>query len=146
MQKNPKLSYIVPGYTGHIPKAGQRPVDIEPEDPHGQIPGYCGYIKSIKPENIFANTYGNITYMINCEHYHQGQDVGPEQRYNSLTTSTYVDQSTITPKTAATLVGVTPHPPNYRERNPELNNIYFIFKLDRFYYFFMDVKILLYIF
>merc|ERR1711948_80265 len=59
MLKNSKTSYIVPGYTGHLPKSAQPQPDIPVEDPHGQIPGYCGYIELVKPENIFGQTYVN---------------------------------------------------------------------------------------
>merc|ERR1712170_90887 len=91
MLKNSKTSYIVPGYTGHLPRSAQREPEIPPEDPHGQIPGYCGYIESVKPENIFGKTYGNITYQINCETYHKGQDVGADLRYNSMARDTFVN-------------------------------------------------------
>ena len=114
MLKNSKTSYIVPGYTGHLPKSAQREPVIPPEEPHGQIPGYLGYIESVKPENIFGQTYGEITYQINCETYHKGQDVGPELRYGSLTSSTYVNQTEVKQRTAADIVGVIPQPPAYR--------------------------------
>ena len=28
------------------------------------IPGYAGYIPSIKPENMFARTYGDLTHVV----------------------------------------------------------------------------------
>ena len=114
MLKNSKTSYIVPGYTGHLPRTAMREPEIPPEEPHGQIPGYCGYVESVKPENIFGKTYGNITYQINCETYHKGQDVSASERYNSLTRSTYINQTQVRQRTAADMVGVKPLPPTYR--------------------------------
>jgi len=32
-----------------------------PSKKTAHIPGYCGYVKSIKSENMFGKTYGNIT-------------------------------------------------------------------------------------
>merc|ERR1712159_180583 len=85
------------------------------------VPGYSGYIESVKPENIFGKTYGNITYQINCETYHKGQDVGADLRYNSMARDTYVNQSQVIQRTAANIVGVNPLPPNYRA--PEGENV-----------------------
>ena len=121
MLKNSKTSYIVPGYTGHLPRSAMREQEIPLDNPHGQIPGYCGYIESVKPENIFGKTYGNITYQINCETYHKGQDVGADLRYNSMARDTYVNQSEVIQRTAANIVGVNPLPPNYRL--PEGENV-----------------------
>ena len=121
MLKNTKTSYIVPGYTGHLPRSAVREPEIPAENPHGQIPGYCGYIESVKPENIFGKTYGNITYQINCETYHKGQDVGADLRYNSMARDTFVNQSEVIQRTAANIVGVNPLPPAYRE--PQGSNV-----------------------
>ena len=55
-------SYIVPGYSGMIPahilEEDEKKV---PSKKTAHIPGYCGYVKSIKSENMFGKTYGNIT-------------------------------------------------------------------------------------
>jgi hypothetical protein len=68
--------------------------------------GYQGYIKSVKPENIFGKTYGNITYDINVNGVRQGRDVQPDERYSSLARSTFIDQSQIRQRTAAEIVGI----------------------------------------
>lgn len=83
-------------------------------DPHGEIPGYGGYIKSMKPENIFAKTYGNITYDINVNGVRQGDDVTPEERYASMARSTFINQSHIRQRTAAEIVGVANRGPSSR--------------------------------
>ena len=121
MLKNTKTSYIVPGYTGHLPRSAMKEQEIPEENPHGQIPGYCGYIESVKPENMFGKTHGNITYQINCETYHKGQDVGADIRYNSMARDTFINQSEVHQRTAANIVGVNPLPPNYRQ--PEGENV-----------------------
>ena len=71
-------SYIVPGYSGHIPAH----ILEQPEEKLGcqrtaHIPGYKGYVKSIKSENMFGKTYGKITDMIANDKYHIGPDVQP---------------------------------------------------------------------
>jgi hypothetical protein len=65
MFEGTRLAYIVPGYTGHIPKTYHEPTGPYVEEkPSNHIPGYGGYIQSMKSENLFAKTYGKTTYEI----------------------------------------------------------------------------------
>ena len=59
------------------------------------IPGYKGYVKSIKSENLFGNTYGKITDMIAQDTYHTGPDVQPMERYTSLNRQAYCNLNEI---------------------------------------------------
>ena len=59
-------------------------------------------------ENIFAKTYGKLTYMINSGDYEKGQDVEPRHRYTSLASDTFVNQRGVIQRTAAEIVGVKP--------------------------------------
>ncbi|EAR93097.3 hypothetical protein TTHERM_00449470 (macronuclear) [Tetrahymena thermophila SB210] len=109
MFEGTRLSYVVPGYTGHIPKViRDDPIPIQKQEPKYQIPGYDGYIPSIKSENIFGKTYGKITYTISKGDQHQGQDVNAQQRYASVTQETYINQNQVLQRTAAEIVGVPP--------------------------------------
>jgi hypothetical protein len=69
-------SYIVPGYSGKIPA---HILEVEeqrvPSKKTAHIPGYLGYVKSIKSENCFGKTYGRITEMISKDNVHVGPDV-----------------------------------------------------------------------
>ena len=60
MLEGTRLDYLVPGYTGHIPKKEQfDPVLNEKKEAH--IPGYAGKVKSIKSENMYGQSFGKIT-------------------------------------------------------------------------------------
>ena len=59
------------------------------------IPGYKGYVKSIKSENMFGKTYGKITDLIAKEQYHIGPDVQPIERYTSLNREAYCNLNEI---------------------------------------------------
>ncbi|KAM3141900.1 hypothetical protein pb186bvf_005986 [Paramecium bursaria] len=108
MFEGTRLQYIVPGYTGHIPKTHfeQQGGYYQEEKPENHIPGYAGKIKSMKAENIFGKTYGKITYQIQHEDYYQGQDVPPELRYKSHLQDTFQNQNNVQLRTAAEIVGV----------------------------------------
>ena len=47
------------------------------------ISGYAGYVKGIKPENLYANTFGKITLNVAQEGYVKGQDIDPKYKYVS---------------------------------------------------------------
>eukprot|EP00362_Geleiidae_sp_MMETSP1317_P000522 CAMPEP_0201281580 /NCGR_PEP_ID=MMETSP1317-20130820/3402_1 /ASSEMBLY_ACC=CAM_ASM_000770 /TAXON_ID=187299 /ORGANISM="Undescribed Undescribed, Strain Undescribed" /LENGTH=66 /DNA_ID=CAMNT_0047591825 /DNA_START=14 /DNA_END=214 /DNA_ORIENTATION=- len=51
----------IPGYTGHLRRGAryeQAPTKVFAAS---QIPGYCGFIKGVKSENMFGSTYGRTT-------------------------------------------------------------------------------------
>jgi hypothetical protein len=89
-------SYIVPGYSGHIPAhVLEQQEEKMPQSKTAHIPGYKGYVKSIKSENLFGNTYGKITDMIAQDTYHVGPDVKPMERYTSLNRQAYCNLNEI---------------------------------------------------
>ncbi len=60
MLEGTRLKYIIPGYTGHIPKKEE--FDTNPaQKKEAHIPGYDGKVKSIKSENMYGQTFGKIT-------------------------------------------------------------------------------------
>ena len=60
MLEGTRLDYLIPGYTGHIPKK-EKFDSNPPEKKEAHIPGYAGKVKSIKSENMYGSTYGKIT-------------------------------------------------------------------------------------
>lgn len=65
MEEKRKIEKVIPGYSGHIPRS-----DI-PEDKvrrlpkgNGHIPGYCGFVQSIKAENFYGKSYGTTTFEV----------------------------------------------------------------------------------
>ncbi len=93
MIKSNRLDFIVPGYTGHIPKKFKEKKDIPIERiKDGHIPGYAGYVNKIKPENIFGETFGKITYDI-----HQKKENSFET-FETMNQITYINQENILEK------------------------------------------------
>lgn len=134
MFEGTRLQYIVPGYTGHIPKSffEQQGANFVDEKPSNHIPGnffvaplsgYAGVIKSMKAENLFAKTYGKITYQVQHNDYFKGRDIPPEIRYKSQLQDTFQNQNNVQLRTAAEIVGVRPKPIEYKivsTRSPNL--------------------------
>ena len=59
MIKPGKLDFVIPGYTGHIPKRKlEREQEVKLPEREGHIPGYAGYVPKIKPENLYGRTFG----------------------------------------------------------------------------------------
>ena len=81
-------------------------VPIEKEKPRYEIPGYAGYISSIRPENLHAKTFGKLTYDISDGNFLKGQDHLPEDKYISCQTDTHISPSEMLQRTAADIVGV----------------------------------------
>ena len=113
-------SYIVPGYSGHIPShiKEQQEEKVLPKKT-AQIPGYQGYVKSIKSENMFGKTYGKITDTIAQDAYHIGPDVKPIERYTSLNREAFCDLTKVHQKKIADVVGVKPAPEVYQAPIPK---------------------------
>ncbi len=57
---NSKKDFI-PGYTGCVPQKEEDLSEFQQTSANWQIPGYIGYIPSVKPENLYGKTYGKIT-------------------------------------------------------------------------------------
>eukprot|EP01017_Pseudomicrothorax_dubius_P022656 TRINITY_DN24495_c0_g1_i1.p1 TRINITY_DN24495_c0_g1~~TRINITY_DN24495_c0_g1_i1.p1 ORF type:complete len:235 (+),score=54.36 TRINITY_DN24495_c0_g1_i1:130-834(+) len=95
MSISPSKTNQIPGYTGFIPQPAEEvyiPGGVV--ERKSQIPGYAGYVPGIKPENMFGKPYGTLTYLSAQQAYHKGADVGPELRYNSTISETFVNQAT----------------------------------------------------
>jgi len=113
-------SYIVPGYSGHIPgNLLEREEYLEKPAPKAHIPGYKGYVASIKSENLIGKTYGKITGMVAAKEFHKGADVKPIERYTSLNREAYVNLRTVNDRKIAEVVGVKPPPPVYERPIPK---------------------------
>ena len=113
-------SYIVPGYSGHIPAhILEQNEEKIPCSKTAQIPGYQGYVKSIKSENMFGKTYGKITDTIAQDAYHIGPDVKPIERYTSLNREAFCDLTKVHQKKIADVVGVSPAPEIYQAPIPK---------------------------
>jgi hypothetical protein len=97
---------IIPGYTGFIPKTfGEGGIEGRPK-PRSEVPGYGGYIPAVKPESIFGKTYGQATWISSAGDYEAGSEISHRNRYTSLLQESYVNQSTITPRKVADVVGI----------------------------------------
>jgi hypothetical protein len=62
----------IPGYTGCLPQKEENLSEFQQISTNGQIPGYVGYIPSIKPENLYGKTYGKITENCYNGRFNQG--------------------------------------------------------------------------
>lgn len=76
------------------------------ESPSGKIPGYAGYVPSIKPENLYASTFGKTTLDVSSQQYVKGQDFQPRDKYVTTTTTNFLPPSERFQRTAANIVGV----------------------------------------
>jgi hypothetical protein len=115
MKTKSKFEDVLPGYTGHIPSPSTGGGECyKKERPRNEIPGYAGYVKSIKSENIHASTYGRSTYNVSCENYLQGQDVPPQFKYKSTTKDAYINPKDMIRTTPISLLGRI-NPPEVKE-------------------------------
>jgi len=118
---------VIPGYTGYLPKGFNSQIQVpsqgqeyisEREKPHGEIPGYAGFVPAIKAENLFAKTYGNLTYVSSAGHHEKGSEVSDDFRYTSVLRDTFVNQTDVAARTVADVVGVVPKKTIYTETGP----------------------------
>ena len=89
-KKNP-----IVGYMGWSPSKLQQEDNSSGINQDSHIPGYVGYIPSVKAENLFANTYGKVTQNCHKGNYPKGIEHPPEIKYVSTTKGTYVDPKNI---------------------------------------------------
>jgi len=106
---------VIPGYTGFLPKTFGAGEDIQRDKPHGEIPGYAGFIKAVKAENLFAKTYGKLTYISSAGDHEKGCEIPDDFRYTSMLQDTYVNQRNVNARTVADVVGVVPDKTVYTE-------------------------------
>jgi len=109
---------VIPGYTGFLPKTFGAGEDIQREKPHGEIPGYAGFIPAVKAENLFAKTYGKVTYISSAGTHEKGCEIPDDFRYTSMLQDTFVNQRQVTARTVADVVGVVPNKTIYTETGP----------------------------
>jgi hypothetical protein len=85
----------IPGYTGCLPQKEENLSDFQQITANGQIPGYIGYIPSIKPENLYGKTYGKITENCYNGRFNQGIELPPSARFTSSVKEAFVDPKAI---------------------------------------------------
>jgi len=95
----------MPGYTGHIPKI-QRDENIQKIEYSKHIPGYRGYIQSIKSENKFGESYGKLTNKALTNQIDKGNEITPYTRYTSTTRETFINQRNVKVQSTAELLGI----------------------------------------
>jgi hypothetical protein len=59
----------------------------------GKMPGYAGYIPSIKPENLYSKTFKHLTTQVDEGSFYKGTDHPSDEKYHTTNKLTY------TPKT-----------------------------------------------
>lgn len=78
-----KSKNSIPGYSGYKPQTEVQPAFNElPKDKH--IPGYKGFVKGIKAENLFAQTYGRTTHASIDDRIERGFDMPNKDKYVSV--------------------------------------------------------------
>jgi hypothetical protein len=93
MIRSNRLDFLIPGYTGYIPKNLQEEENVPYEEvKEGHIPGYSGHIEKIKSENLFGKPYGRITYEVH-KNIQQNQET-----YLTMNQEKYVDQNKVQEK------------------------------------------------
>jgi len=106
---------FLPGYTGHIPT--KPPTESFPQvsPPKKHIPGYGGFVPSIKSENLFAESFAKTTEKSGNKNISIGQDVNSNIKYTSMANTTFVNQAQVIAPTVAETVGVDKGKPSYKQ-------------------------------
>lgn len=93
MIRSNRLDFLIPGYTGYIPK-NLREEENAPvlEEKEGHIPGYAGHVEKIKSENLFGKPFGRLTYEV---HKNIQQN---KETYLTINQEIYLDQSKVEEK------------------------------------------------
>ena len=72
------------------------------------LTGYQGFVKGIKAENMFGQTYGKITEKTNAGDIQRGRDAPSEIRYKTMNMEHHKDPVDMQASTVAASVGVNP--------------------------------------
>ena len=56
------------------------------------IPGYQGYVPSVKSENLFAESFAKTSNKSIEQNVHKGFDINGKEKYNTVTRQTFQDQ------------------------------------------------------
>ena len=110
----------IPGYTGHVAQQRfdpQPPVEVNQHPPQYQIPGYLGFIPSIKSDNIYGKSYGRITNLVSNNQVHDFDHTKP---YTTTEQLQLVDQKQVKQLSAAEVVGI--HDKYFQVPNLNLTN------------------------
>lgn len=70
----------------------QPPVELASEPDQYQIPGYLGFIPSIKSDNIYGKSYGRITNIVSVD---QLQDYDQTKPWTTTSQLQLVDQADV---------------------------------------------------
>eukprot|EP00340_Litonotus_pictus_P006091 CAMPEP_0170527736 /NCGR_PEP_ID=MMETSP0209-20121228/13209_1 /TAXON_ID=665100 ORGANISM="Litonotus pictus, Strain P1" /NCGR_SAMPLE_ID=MMETSP0209 /ASSEMBLY_ACC=CAM_ASM_000301 /LENGTH=235 /DNA_ID=CAMNT_0010818467 /DNA_START=39 /DNA_END=746 /DNA_ORIENTATION=+ len=107
----------MPGYTGMVPKI-QREEKVTKIDYTKHIPGYRGYIQSVKAENKFGESYGKLTNKALTGQIEKGSDLPPHSRYTSTTRENFINQRNVKIQSTAELLGVSSRKDVYKKPVP----------------------------
>ena len=120
-----ELPKFMAGYGGHK-SLDKKPKKIYKIIPKKFIPGYMGYVPSIKSENKFGESYGKETSESLSGKIPKGQDVPPHIRYTSISREKYIDQRRIKTIPTSQLLGVKDRTSHYKKPLPfdTLNKYY----------------------
>ena len=101
-----ELPEYMAGYTGHIPTV-QKEEFVNQIVHTKHIPGYMGYVSSIKSENKYGESYGKETAQSLAGTIPKGTDVPSYIRYTSTARNDYKEKSKIKPISTAELLGIS---------------------------------------
>ncbi len=86
----------IAGYTGCMPmKETGNSEYSKQRDLQSHIPGYVGYIPSVKAQNLFAQTYGKVTENCHKNNYQKGIEHPADVKYKSTTNDTFVHPNSV---------------------------------------------------
>ena len=68
--------------------------------------GYRGFIKSVKSENKFGESFGKLTQQSLSGTIEKGSDIPPYNRYTSTTRENFINQRQVKIQSTAELLGV----------------------------------------
>ena len=105
------------GYTGHIPKLQREEVVYKIQHTK-HIPGYSGYIESIKSENKFGESYGRLTHQSLLKEIQKGSEVPSYERYTSIMREDFNKQRNVKIQSTAELLGVSSRKDTYKKPIP----------------------------
>jgi len=102
----PKTQSYIPGYTGHIPHLLPEQYIPTGQGPEYHIPGYGGFVQSIKAENVFAAPFGQITKKCRSKDIPIGFDYPPQVKYVSMHTQQFIKPTQMNYTKVSDFVGV----------------------------------------
>ena len=130
----PYIPKYMSGYTGFIPSV-QKDEFVNKIIHTKHIPGYCGYVSSIKCENKFGESYGKETFKSLSNQILKGSDVPSYIRYTSTSREDYKDQSKVKTASTASLLGIPEPNIHYKKSIPidTINKFYGVESLESNY-------------